>query len=193
MSKQLFDWISPLHRPETARMPVHAWRVTAGRAQALAVEMEGVGAHESIPIEQLPSILSNRLEQAFRLKMLEARVAELEARVEQLEEPSSDAPVTFHIETFAPEPYKVRRPIPIVTRPDGEGYIASFADANINSSGDTRQEAYANVKELLLDMLESLGSLPPEQLGPRPARQLAVLRDFIDAAHHERARRKDRE
>ena len=89
---------------------------------------------------------------------------------------------TLHVETFAPEPYKMKRPIPLSLQRRADGYIASFVEANVNSSGDTQQEALANVKELILDAFDSLSSLPPSTLGPGPTRQLAVLREFIDVA-----------
>ena len=66
--------------------------------------------------------------------------------------------------------------------------MASFADANINTSGETQQEAYANLRELILDVLDSLTALPESKLGPGPRRQLAVLREFVDVpANQERA------
>ena len=113
---------------------------------------------------------------------------ELAARLERLKE-VEPVPVPMNIETFAPEPYRVRRAIPIAVRSSGDGFVASFADANISSSGDTQQEAYTNVKELILDVCERLNSLPAQKLGPGPARQLAVLREFVDAeTDHEAAR-----
>jgi hypothetical protein len=79
-----------------------------------------------------------------------------------------------------PEPYRLLKPIPIVVQHDSEGFRASFMDAGINSSGDTQQEAYSNVKELILDVFDSLRALPASKLGPKPARQLDVLREFLN-------------
>jgi hypothetical protein len=96
---------------------------------------------------------------------------------------------TLQIDTFAPEPYRVKRAIPVSVQRRTDGCLASFVEANVNSSGDTQQEAFANVKELILDVFDSLNSLPPSKLGPGPARQLAVLREFIDVPQdHEGAR-----
>lgn len=125
----------------------------------------------------------------LRLKHLEDKVSELSARLERIEDVEPASPMTMHIETFAPEPYRVRRAIPIVVRPSSGCLVASFVDANISSSGDNPQEAYENVKELILDVFDRLSSLPAEKLGPGPARQLAVLREFVDAeTDHETAR-----
>jgi predicted RNase H-like HicB family nuclease len=114
-----------------------------------------------------------QIEQALRLDRLEEGVRALSERID---------PVTIPISTFAPQPYEVLRPIPVLIRPDGEEFVASFVEANVNASGETQQEAFENVKSLILDAFDSLRSHPPEKLGPEPARRLAVLRDFIRAA-----------
>jgi predicted RNase H-like HicB family nuclease len=98
--------------------------------------------------------------------------------------------VTLYIETFAPEPYRVKKAIPVCVQHRTDGFVASFADANIHASGDTQQEAFGHLKELILDIFDSLSALPVSKLGPEPRRQLAVLKDFLDAAQdHARARR----
>jgi predicted RNase H-like HicB family nuclease len=89
--------------------------------------------------------------------------------------------MTIQISTFAPEAYEVLRPIPVLIRPEGDEFVASFVEANVNSSGETQQEAFENVKALLLDVFDNLRFHPVEKLGPEPAHRLAVLRDFIGA------------
>jgi predicted RNase H-like HicB family nuclease len=124
-----------------------------------------------------------------RLALLEDSVRELKDRLTAIEEMAILGTATLQIDTFAPEPYRVKRAIPVSVQRRTDGYLASFVEANVNSSGDTQQEAFANVKELILDVFDSLNSLPPSKLGPGPARQLAVLREFIDVPQdHEGAR-----
>ncbi len=114
---------------------------------------------------------------------LTERVQALEEQLEiLLEESAGSGSCVLPICTFAPEPYRLKRPIPIVVRPEGEEFIASFVDASIHSSGETHQEAFENVKSLILDMFDSLRSHRPDKLGPAMARRLAVLQEFIDAA-----------
>jgi predicted RNase H-like HicB family nuclease len=133
------------------------------------------------------------MEEAARFKLLEEGFRNLEERLEALESSRVLGSTTLQIQTFAPEPYGVKRPIPVVVQRLQEGFTASFVDANVNSSGDSQQEAYANVKELILDVFDSLRSLPASRLGPGPTRQLAVLREFIDAPEdHQGAREEDR-
>ena len=59
-----------------------------------------------------------------------------------------------------------------------DGYLATFFDANIGITGDTREEAVANLRLLLVDMFDDFET-QESQLGPEPERQLAVLRVFI--------------
>ncbi len=89
------------------------------------------------------------------------------------------SPITVPITTFAPEPYELIRPLLVVVQPSEEGFTASFFDLNIHASGDTEEEAYRNLKALLLDVFDSLLAESPEMLGPEPKRQLAVFREFI--------------
>lgn len=114
-----------------------------------------------------------QLDQASRLDRLEQAVRALAERID---------PVTLQISTFAPEPYEVLRPIPVLIRPEGDEFVASFVEANVNASGETQQEAFESLKALVLDVFDSLRSHPAGKLGPEPARRLAVLRDFIRAA-----------
>jgi predicted RNase H-like HicB family nuclease len=123
---------------------------------------------------------------------LEEAVLEIRERIEELEAVAVLGSVTLNITTFAPEPYSVKKAIPVCVQRGTGGFVASFADANINTSGETQQEAYANLRELLLDVFDSLTALPESKLGPGPRRQLAVLREFVDVpTHHKRARRAD--
>jgi dCTP deaminase len=87
--------------------------------------------------------------------------------------------LTVPITTFAPESYELKRQIQAVIQPSEEGFSAGFFDANIHASGDTEEEALRNLKSLILDVFDSLSAEPPKDLGPQPARQLAVLNEFV--------------
>jgi Arc/MetJ-type ribon-helix-helix transcriptional regulator len=86
------------------------------------------------------------------------------------------------ITTLAPEPYEILRDIPAVVEAAGDGFIATFFDGNISTSGDTEVEAVSNLRSLILDIFEYLDGEPAGSLGPEPARQLAVLRVFFKRA-----------
>lgn len=110
------------------------------------------------------------------LQGLEAQVRALAARVEALEK----QPLRVPIATFGPEPFDLRKPIEAVIQSVGEeDYVASFFDANVNATGCNPNKAFANLVETLLTRLDTLERLPAEKLGKGPARQLAVLREFI--------------
>ena len=83
------------------------------------------------------------------------------------------------ITTFAPEPYEVKKPIPVSIYSSEDEYNASFFDANIHTSGDNEQEAFENLKSLILDMYDGLISRRVEDLGPGPMQQRSVLQQFI--------------
>jgi hypothetical protein len=171
-----------------------AWSASPAAWQTDACEP---GSHGVVPRAwdtdvQTPfgEIVATRMREAARIASIEGRLSALEENIEQLGAIPTCS--TLYLSTFAPEPYTVKRPIPIAVQENSYGFFASFADANINSSGDTQQEAFANVRELILDVFDRLNSLPAKKLGPGPARQIAVLREFIDAAtDHKRTRPED--
>jgi deoxycytidine triphosphate deaminase len=78
-----------------------------------------------------------------------------------------------------PEQYKLTRDIPVALQPSDDGFIATFFDANIGSSGDTEEEAIDNLRTLIIDTFELLESTQSEKLGPEPRRRLKLLRSII--------------
>ena len=88
-------------------------------------------------------------------------------------------PFIVPVQTLAPAPYELLKPIQVLVMADGDEFVASFVDANIASGGATIEEAVENFKDILISTLEVLEAHRPEQLGPAPTKQLAVLREFI--------------
>lgn len=97
----------------------------------------------------------------------------------QVPKPGAMAAMAVFITTFAPEPYELRHPLLVILQREDQGFIAGFFDANIHASGDNEEEAFRNLKSLILDVFDSLRAESPENLGPEPKRQLAVLEEFI--------------
>jgi hypothetical protein len=81
-----------------------------------------------------------------------------------------------------PEPFKLLREIPVVVQPSGDEYVASFFDANVHASGCTETDAVENLKDVMLGLFAYLEGQPAKRLGPMPAKQRAVLREFIRRA-----------
>ena len=113
---------------------------------------------------------------ALRLDGLKKDVVSLERRVAELER---SAAVCVPIETFAPEPYEVVKPFHAVLQAQGEEYVATFFDANLSASGATQEEAVFNLKDVIAAVFDTLMAHDPAGLGPEPARQLQVLKEFI--------------
>jgi hypothetical protein len=93
-------------------------------------------------------------------------------------DPKNSPSLVVPITTLEPEPFDLLRNISVVVQKTDDGYSATFFDANIGISGDTTEEAVANLRLLLVDVFEELEQ-EEAQLGPQLVRQLAVLRSFM--------------
>lgn len=127
-----------------------------------------------------------------RIVALERKQQSLERTIENLAEmvealsgcvkDYQTRPIVLPISTFAPEPYDIMGPINLVIRCDEAGFVASFAEANINASGETLSEAMAMAKDMILATFDRLLSKRDDQLGPGPLRQKQVLSQLISRA-----------
>lgn len=105
-----------------------------------------------------------------------ARLSELVRELRDLAG-TRPAPCVVPLTTLGPDaPFELVRDVSVVVQPVGEGFTATFFDANLSMSGDTQEEAVENLKALLVDLLEDLEAESPERLGPEPKRQLQVFR-----------------
>jgi predicted RNase H-like HicB family nuclease len=190
MTKPQPDWDTPLQFKQVRRFSSHSgWvsRETGEHGLSAFWEPLGEGGEPifldtHITLEQLPGIIATRLGQALQVRRLEEQIAELGERLGHLEATQVHAKEAT-IQTFAPEPYELRAPIRVTLEESDSGaFVASFFDANIEASGETEQEAFGNLKNLILDVFDSLANEKPGKLGPEPMRQLAVLRSFIRGA-----------
>jgi hypothetical protein len=78
--------------------------------------------------------------------------------------------------------YTIQRPIPVKYQEASDTDIeASFEEANIAISGNSRQDAYQALIEEILTAFDDW-SADESALGPGPRRQLAVLRGYIAKA-----------
>jgi predicted RNase H-like HicB family nuclease len=114
--------------------------------------------------------------EATALRGLQDEVLLLRNRLSELER---SAPVVVPVETLAPEPVEVRKLFHVVVRPQDDGFVASFFDANLSASGDTQEEAVRNLKDIVAAAFEVLTEHDPKTLGPGPAKQLHVLKQFL--------------
>ena len=134
-----------------------------------------VEGYENI-VPLLIKTLSEKIQEGFRITKIEKELEVLKNRVTSLETVPS---IIVPIDTLHPEPYNVLKTIHAVVRPCEDDYIASFVDANVNSSGETIENAIVNLKEVIVIIYESLKRDDINYLGPGPLRQLNVLNKFI--------------
>lgn len=94
-------------------------------------------------------------------------------------QPRADDLIPTQIDQFPGEPYRIRRPIPVlIERVDDNDFLASFEEANLAFSGTTKREAFQNLAIEILNAFEMF-SEQESNLGPEPIRQLAVLRSYL--------------
>ncbi len=112
-------------------------------------------------------------------KGIEGKIEALQEAILQLQQQiQSSWNITVTITTLAPEPYQLKRDIPVLVQQDEDSYIATFVDANINASGDTLSQAVDNLKDMMVALLRRF-SQEKNKLGKWPTKQLAILQDFI--------------
>ena len=106
-----------------------------------------------------------------------------------------DQAIVVPMITLEPEPYELVQTVPVVVQRVDDQFVASFFDANINASGETQQDAVANLKDVMLALYLRLRNV--KNLAKGPARQRAILQSLIqekapNGAHHQRTRKKNR-
>jgi predicted RNase H-like HicB family nuclease len=136
-------------------------------------------ADEPDVVEWVKSVareLRDRLQAAAPIGLVNKELAIINSRLEKLKQ---EAPLVIPIQSLAPEPYEVTKPMLAVVRiVDGE-YIASFVDANLGSSGETLEEAILNLKDAIAAGFDVLASANDSELGPGPLQQKRTLEEFI--------------
>lgn len=124
-------------------------------------------------IRELATNLSARMELVTRLEQVESQIQHVLERVDSLTNTTQ-----VEIRSFAPLLIQVLSSIPVVIQPSDDEFTATFFDASICASGDTQIEAVDNLKDTILALFTRY-SAEESKLGPKPTKQLAVLRQFI--------------
>jgi hypothetical protein len=88
-------------------------------------------------------------------------------------------PIVVPIATLAPEPFELLGQINAVIIERDGFHTASFLDANLGASGETKVEALEGLKDRIVTTFERLQGKPDETLGPGPFRQKSVLTSLI--------------
>jgi len=117
-----------------------------------------------------------RLQTVVSLEVFRKELSIINVRLVRLEQ---EAPLVIPIQSLAPEPYEVVKPLLAVVRMIDSEYVASFVDANIASSGETEDEAILNLKDAIVSAFDVLSSATNSELGPGPLQQKRTLEEFI--------------
>ena len=126
--------------------------------------------------------LVERLTLDNRVEHVEKKLEDLSTRLKRTEgfcERAFQKPVCVPVSTFAPEPFEVFREFSIVVQPEEDSYVAMLFDANISSSGETQEEAVANLKDLILMIFKGFEDEEDGKLGPAMIRQKHTLLNLI--------------
>jgi hypothetical protein len=127
-------------------------------------------------LASLAANLQARWKEAVRLEGIERDLLTLKAQVARLQH---GCPSIVLIDSLAPEPLEVIRPFHVNVEPYEDEYRASFLDANLTAFGETTAEAIWALKDIIAATFAMLTRVGRKKLGPGPARQFEVLREFI--------------
>lgn len=141
-----------------------------------ATVVESPDVDVPILLQRLTGSLQSRWSNALRLLSTEQELRTLRTHVWELQHGYT---TVVPVDTLAPEPLILVRPFRVTVERHEDEYRASFVDANLSAFGETRNEALWALKDLIAATFEMLSDLGEARLGPGPARQLQVLREFI--------------
>jgi len=83
------------------------------------------------------------------------------------------------VDTLAPEPYRVSTPFTIVIAGEGNEFRANWVEANLHASAETQEQAFNNLKAIVLDTFDRLEQLADDELGPGLRKQKNTLSAHI--------------
>jgi len=112
-----------------------------------------------------------------RLETIEGALVEVVRKLERSAQPQQA--LWIPINTFAPEPYEVLKPLTAVVSPSEDGFEAGLFDADLFASGDTESEAVANLKSVIIDTFEAFEQLGESKLGPGPLQQKRTMATLV--------------
>jgi hypothetical protein len=115
-----------------------------------------------------------------RLEKIEVSLLDVVKKLDRSTQPQRSLWVP--IESFAPEPYEVLKPITTVVTPVEDGFEAGLFEANLFSTGDTEVEAVKNLKSVIVETYAALEELGDSKLGPGPLQQRKILSALIRKA-----------
>lgn len=132
-------------------------------------------ASTAFPGSDLPG--AAQIDELLSVHTDDVRFEAIEERLSALE--TEKAAVRTPLTSLAPSAYHLLKPLEVVIEPGDGGFVATLYDANISAAGENQTEAFGNLRDLVVAMWEMLEEAEEGELGPEPARQRAVLREYI--------------
>ena len=129
-------------------------------------------------LEDIGNVLHLKAQTDLKFAVLDARIKNIETKISQN---TNQCSVLVPIQALTSESVQLLKPFNVVVQGEADEYIATFFDANVNASGETPEEAVANLKDVLIGTFENLSNIA-DKLGLESSRRLAVLKQFIRLA-----------
>jgi hypothetical protein len=114
----------------------------------------------------------------LKVRQLERRLVEVERSSSEIKNVVFNGGVILPIGSLAPSDLVVVKTMYFHVREEGGVFLSSFVDANINASGESEMDAVDMLKKRIVKLFKYF-STNESRLGTEPARQLAVLREFV--------------
>jgi hypothetical protein len=117
-----------------------------------------------------------------KVARLEVQLRDLASRLERTEAKLAEreySPLVVPLSTLDPEPFDILKPINALIQESEGGCIATFLEANLGASGETKAEALDRLKDRIVTTFERLAVKSDDKLGPGPLRQKHVLTSLI--------------
>jgi len=92
---------------------------------------------------------------------------------------ATELPFITYLSSLGHEQLRVKKPIPVTIRPEGEDFVATFFDAAISTSGSSPQEGVSNLQSLIADMFLIHDADRTSIRGPLMKKQHAVVQEFV--------------
>lgn len=153
-----------------------------GRKDLTRDELEVLAAYQGTSLAEIYKGFSELQRNLNELKTWNQQSAQMLAVLGKLSSAETASGLgtasRLDITSVDPEPYEMIRSVPVIIQKEADAYIAGFFEANLHASGTNEQEAFDNLRSLILDMYDSL-LRDVDTLGPEPKRQLGLLQTYL--------------
>ena len=191
----------------TFRNDIYGWMPSSSGSTQLLMEEASEQLDEWSPVRDanvivgglfdasiVGKLLQNRMQEQLASNWFAPEIHELANQARQLiqaaqhifekveERAQRPDTVCVPIRSFAPEPFEVLVPIDVLISPEEDGFQAAFLEMNLHAFGESREEAYQNIKSVILEAYQRLRDFPDNRLGRSMRRQKVLLNHHLREA-----------